>query len=171
MREKLWFSQRFPLWRLPLSIWKSLNSALGIRQTDLVRGYFEYLIPTLLIALVFWVLVRLSSPAQAILRSVGGVVVLFIPPLFWFYGHPSGWPYPATWLETAIAVLGCILFLIGKFSFPRYLALVLIAGHFAFWYWIYGSPYLANYVGPIGPMLGFLATLSWALYRTSDRPA
>src|SRR5262245_29215272 len=56
-----------------------LNELLGIRQTDLIRGYFEFWIPSLALALCALSLLRLfghTSFTNVILQLVSGVATI-----------------------------------------------------------------------------------------------
>src|SRR5580704_6474290 len=77
----------------------SANKFLHIRQTDFLRGYSEFFLPGMLLALCIWTLLRLSSRAQLareILRWVGGVAALVAVPAYWLCmtysaGRRYGW--------------------------------------------------------------------------------
>lgn len=72
-----------------------LNHLLHIRQTDYIRGYFEFWIPSLISALCIWSLFRLSrrlSFTKEILRSAAGVAILLCPSAIWTCAYErNGW--------------------------------------------------------------------------------
>jgi hypothetical protein len=150
-----------------------LNRLLHIRQTDLIRGYFEYLISSAILALGIGTLLHMFSGTRLtseILRSVAGVVLLLAPLVFWvcYYqilGWPFGWPYRWAPIELAGAFFCLALYLFGRLPAPRWTGLLLLAAHYSFWYLIPSSdPGRADYAGPIAPVLGFSSTLVWGMY-------
>jgi len=157
----------------------AISDLLHIKQTDYVTNYFGTAIATLLLMICVWVLLRLFSRAwitKELLRSVAGIVVLFITPAFWFYanqrnGWEYGWPYRWAPFEIAVVVVCVVLFLAGKWPVRGWIALVLLAGHYIFWFWLFSTAYLASYVGPAGPILGFSSAVIWGLYVTTVRCA
>ena len=170
------FSQnlRIPFIRLEISI----NLLLHIRQTDYIRGYFEFAIPSVILAACICMLLHISSDrrlTKQILRSVAGIVLLFGPLAFWilYYqlvGWSFGWPYRGAPVELALAVLCLILYLSGNWPVPRGAGILLLAAHYGFWYWTPSTnPMLAGFTGPIAPVLGFCAALAWGAYRARLR--
>jgi hypothetical protein len=160
---------RIPFTHLEVTI----NLFLHIRQTDLIRGYFEYSISSAILALCIGIILQLSSGTRLtkeILRSVSGVMLLLAPPAFWFchyqvVGWPFGWPYRWTPVELTVVVVCAVLYLGGKWPFPAWISISLLLGHYAFWYWIPSTnPGLADYSGPIAPILGFCSALAWGVY-------
>jgi hypothetical protein len=148
----------------------SINLLSGIRQTDYIRGYFAIFIPSLILALAIWAVLRLSwrtRPMTEILRSVAGVVALFALPAFWFYtfqyyGWPFGWPYRGAPFELGLALVCTLLFISGKWSIRWWLAVLLLAGHYTFfWVRIGGNYSMPNYAGPIAPILSFASAAAW----------
>jgi len=162
-----------------LRIDASINRSFGIRQTDFVRGYFAIIISTALLALLIWGLLRLSSRTwltNVILRSASGIAVLLAIPALWFWanqqhGWPYGWPYRGVPVELALVLLYLVWFLSGKRSIPGWYGLLLLVVHYAFWFWIYGSAYLATYIGPAGTILGFGSMVAWGIYVNETRRA
>jgi hypothetical protein len=154
-----------------------INMFLHIRQTDLIRGYFEYSIPSALVAFFIWLLLRLSSDTRftkEVLRSVAGAVLLLAPPIFWFcnyqvVGWPFGWPYRWAPFELALMIMCLSLCLFKKSLIPGWVGVLLLLAHFGFWYWVPSTnPALANYAGPIAPILGFCSALVWGFYVRAD---
>src|SRR5258708_6231725 len=71
-----------------------INNVLHIRQTDFIRGYFGIWIPTVIVAFLIWVLLRVFHRGrftQEFLRALAGLITIFAPPTFWvvLYGHMS----------------------------------------------------------------------------------
>jgi hypothetical protein len=135
--------------RIPFShLEVRINQFLRINQTDFIRGYFEYLISSTILALCVWTLLQWSSGTRLtkeIIRSVSGVMLLLAPPAFWvcFYqivGWPFGWPYHWAPVELEAAVSLIALFLLGKWPVPRWIGVLLLAAHYNFWYWMTNSP-------------------------------
>jgi hypothetical protein len=150
-----------------------INRFLHIRQTDFIRGYFAIWVPSLLIAFLIWCLLRTfarTRVTQEFLRSVAGVITIFAPAAYWFYVYertfwPVGWPYHGAPFELAIALVITVLFLRGKLRVPFWASVLLIGGHYAYWYyateWV---PFATNYASPAGPILGFCSAMGWVLY-------
>jgi hypothetical protein len=162
-------SLRVPFTHLEVRI----NLLLHIRQTDLIRGYFEYLIPSAIVALCVATILQMTSGTQLtkeFLRSVSGFMLLLAAPIYWFclyqvIGWPFGWPYRWAPAELAVAVSLATLYLVGRRPFPMWIGIFFLAGHYFFWYWIPGSnPGLADYSGPIAPILGFCSASVWVTY-------
>lgn len=155
-----------------------LNEVLGIRQTDLIRGYFEFAIPTLALALVIFsvfLLSRSQKTTQTLLKSVAPFILLVAPLVYWviYYemvGWPFRWPYRFAPVELAVALCLLVLFLRGRpWSTPSWAIFLLFAIHFTFWYWTPSTnPARADYSGPIAPILGFSSALAWLAYLHSD---
>jgi hypothetical protein len=156
----------------------SVNRFLHIRQTDFIRGYLEFLIPSLVLALCIGTLLHLflrSGLAKEILRSGAGIALLYAPAVFWFCyyqatGWPFGWPYRGAPLELLAALVCAMLFLYGRVSIPGWCGILLLAAHYAFWYWMPSTnPARADYAGPIAPVLGFSSTVAWGIYVARQR--
>jgi len=150
-----------------------LNLILGIRQTDLIRGYFEYSIPTVVLALFICAVLVAFCTHRAIhvfLRSIVPFILILAPLAFWvIYYDEVGWPFrwPYRWgpVELVAALCCLILYLRGNWLRPGWLGVLLLAFHFAFWYWMPSTnPSLANYRGPIAPALGFCSAVAWGLF-------
>ena len=163
-----------PFVRLEISI----NHLVHIRQTDLIRGYLEYSIPAMMLAFCIGIPLHVLSRTlltNYILRSVSGILLIFSPPVFWicYYqllGWPFGWPYRWAPLELAVAGLCLACYLLGWWNIPWWFGLLLLAGHYNFWYWVPSSnPWKADYAGPIAPILGFCSTLAWGIYNAGSR--
>lgn len=148
------------------------NRLLHVRQTDLVRGYLEFLIPSGALAACFWSALHLSRHTRftrQLLRSAAGIMILSAVPLFWLYvgqsqGWSLGWPYMGWPIEFVAAICCAILFLYGRTLVPAWISIVIFAGHFGFWFWIRGNYQLANFAGPIAPVLAFLSSVAWIFY-------
>src|SRR5438128_2168374 len=93
----------------------SINNGLHFKQTDLIRGYFEYLVPSAILALCIAGALHAfyqKPTVQEILRSVSGVMLIFAPPTFWFcYYQIIGWPFrwPYRWAPLELAAAGICL--------------------------------------------------------------
>jgi hypothetical protein len=150
----------------------SINSLLGIQQTDLLRGTFEYYVPSALVTIALLVMFRRFSSSkrtQAVLSSAAGIAAPSAAPAFWLYlALRYQWPRWSA-RETAIAelvpALFCVwLYLKGKLAIPWWCSLLLLTLHYAFWFWICGGSYLTNFLGPVGVILSFASSLTWAIY-------
>jgi hypothetical protein len=149
-----------------------LNKLLQVRQTDLLQGYFATGAFTALLALCFWLTLRLSANSRVTLKFMkyaAGVVVLSSPPLFWTYliAHdrwPLAWTAKVWPAEAIVAISLCLLFLTGRLHTPKWLLVSLLALHYFFWFCMFEPGYLASYVGPITPSLGFISVFVWGLY-------
>jgi hypothetical protein len=168
----------FPVLAVPfIRMDVKVNRVVHLRQTDLVRGYFEFLIAAALLAFCFWLALRLSSRTKftaEVLRSAAGIATTFALPAFWLYvsqqgGWSLGWPYMAWPLELAIALCCILLFLYQRLPLPGWFWAILIAAHYGFWFWTRGNAFLANAAGPIAPMLGLSSTLIWGAHVNTLR--
>jgi hypothetical protein len=153
----------------------SINHFVGVRQTDVIRGYLTYLIASTMLALCIGTSLHISSSTQTtkwVLCSGSGLILLLSPAIFWFCyyqvgGWPFGWPYRWSPVELAAAVSCMTLYLLGKWSVPGWINTLLLAAHYNFWYWTQASnPEKANYAGPIAPIVGFCSVLAWGVYVT-----
>jgi hypothetical protein len=151
----------------------SSNRLLQIRQTDLIRGYFEYGIPSIILASCICIVLHLSSPfrlTREVLRSVAGLILIICPPVFWvcYYqviGWPIRWPYRGAPIEIALAIVCMVGYLLHKWKAVLWFKILLLAGHYGFWWWMPSSnPTRADYAGPIGPILGVCSAVAWAVY-------
>ncbi len=160
-----------------------LNHLLGIRQTDYIRGYFTIWVPSLVLAVCIWsllrVLIRLRL-AQRFLRSVAGMMILLGPTAIWTCvyernGWSLQWPYKAVWGEAALATICFFLFLKGPWAKSSRIGVLAFLGHCIFWYWFTSDGFhsldwgMPGYGGAIGMMLGFCALLIWGLYVYESR--
>jgi hypothetical protein len=159
----------YPFVRLEVSI----NHLLGISQTDYIRGYFEYLLPSVIVAVLLGILLHIFSSrrlGKEILRSVAGGLLVLAPLIFWFcyyqvVGWAFGWPYRGAPLELVVAIVFMTLVLLRKWRIRWWLSAILFAAHYNFWYWRNSSdPDLASYAGPLGPILGCCSALAWGFY-------
>src|SRR5438477_7499296 len=140
-----------------------INHLLHIRQTDYIRGYFEVAIPTLLLAVVLWMSLRIGSRtrfASEALRSLAGVTALFLIPAMWAYGYsrvgwPYGWPFRGAPVEIIWILSVFFLLLSGKWVPSTSIGILVIFAHNIFWYWVsagFGMPEfgIPGYFGPYG---------------------
>jgi hypothetical protein len=149
-----------------------INHLLSIRQSDLIAGYFSILVPSAILAIALWLLLRVFSRSLATRRilRLWGVFVLFEPPVFWFcvyelHGWPFGWPYRGAPLELGGAILFTWMFLSGKWRIAWWFGATLLVLHYAFfWFRIGGDPSMPNLAGPIAPILGFCSATVWGFY-------
>jgi hypothetical protein len=159
-----------------------INLFLHVRQTDFIRGYLACAIPSAILALCIVMMLQLSSGTRLtkeLLRSVSGVMLLLGPPVFWFcyyqvVGWPFGWPYRWAPFELTVVVVCVALYLRDKWTFPAWVGVSLLLAHYVFWYWTPSTnPGLANYAGPIAPILGFCSALAWGMYvaRVCNAPS
>jgi chromate transport protein ChrA len=162
-----------------------LNQLLGIRQTDYIRGYFTFWIPSLVLAICLFTLLRFLSGLSLttwIMQSVAGILILLSPAAVWTCGYEQNgwslqWPYKLIWGEAALAVICLCIFLKGPRETSLKSGLLGLFAHYLFWYWFTGdgfrSPTLFHwgplYGGPFGMVLGICALLVWGLYSLRTR--
>jgi hypothetical protein len=155
-----------------------INETLGIRQTDLIRGYFEIAIPSILLAILMWTILRVSiitRTNQQLLLALGGIATLVAPAAFWIYiyelvGWPFRWPYRGAPFELAAILAFALLFLYDKWPVPGWCTFLVLLAHYLYWYWAPSTnPNMPNYSGPIAPILGFCASVAWVRYVTGSR--
>jgi hypothetical protein len=152
----------------------SIHRALHLRQADLIRGYLEYSLASAILGLCLAMLLHVSSATRFtknILRSTSGVLLLLAPAFFWlcYYeavGWAFGWPYRWAPVELSLAIVCLSLYVLRKWPVPGWVGVLLVACHYAFWYFMPSSnPARADYAGPIAPILGFGSVVVWTLYR------
>jgi hypothetical protein len=152
----------------------SVSRLLHITQTDLIRGYFGISIPSMILGLCLWALLRTFSHARItkeIVQSMAGIAVLLSPPTFWYlfeglFKWPYGWLYRGTAFEPILA-LGCaLLFMSQRWRIPLWTSILFLAGHYGFWFWIFGNyDWVAvSYFSPVAPVLNFVSSLAWVRY-------
>ena len=153
-----------------------LNRILEIQETDLVKGNFEFAIPSAALALCLLIMFRLFSRSrfsEEILRSVAGIMTLSAAPTIWFYlllryDRPFlTLRSAATFVELGVALVCGWLFLQGRWPIPGWCSVLFLASHYAYWFWICGSFSLSNFLGPIGAVLAFSSSVVWGLYAAS----
>jgi hypothetical protein len=155
----------------------AVNHVLHIRQTDFIRGHFEFWIPALGLAGFFGLALRLSSRAQLkhrLLRSFAGASALFLPPAAWICAdqHRSlllASPYVPLELAVLTAIFLFVVF--SKWSVSLFAGLACVTAHYVFWYWLFNGFHIPNwnapgYFGPVGPSLALCASLIWVAYFT-----
>jgi hypothetical protein len=161
------------LFRPFAQIERKINQLLGIRQTDFTRGYIAVAVPSLLLAIVLWAVLRIAVDnklMKGFLRSVSGFMVLFAPAIFWIYvyeqdGWPVGWPYKGAPFEIVLIFLAALLFLSQKIVIPSFVSMVVLIAHFSYWYWVPSTnPSMPNYAGPAASIIGFFTALAWSYY-------
>lgn len=153
-----------------------LNLLLGIRQTDLIRGYFEYAVPSAIVALgICGVLASLRTNRAVVvfLQSIAPFVLVFSPPLYWisYYnivGWPFGWPFRWAPFEILAGVVCIVLFQRQILPIRGWTGLLLIGIHVGYWYMVPSTnPSRADYSGPFVPVLTFFSLLAWGAYSNS----
>lgn len=155
-----------------------VNQTLGLRQLDFIRGYIAIATASLLLSGLFWTGLWASSDSnltKRFLLSLSGFVVLFAPAIFWICvyeqdGWPVGWPYRGAPFEIIAAFVCCVVFLSDRFDVPNWPIVLLIVGHYAYWYWAPSTnPAMPSYAGPVAPILGSCSAFAWTLYVNSFR--
>jgi hypothetical protein len=157
----------------------SVDKLVHIRQTDFIRGYWEFFLPGLALALCIWTLLRLSSGAQStrkVILWVGGVAALVAAPACWFCMTYSasrryGWnPFHEIQLyEVALVLMWALLYLRGRWLVPLWGNLLTILLHCGFWLWQFRPQLLALFTGygssaAVTWIAGLGASLAWVLY-------
>jgi len=155
-----------------------LNHLLHIRQTDYIRGYFEFWVPSLIFAIGIWTLLRLTRQlrfTREILRSAAGVAILLCPAAIWTCAYEQNgwslqWPYKLVLGESALVLICLWVFLKEPWVAARWVGVSALFAHSLFWYLFPGSRFHAlaweipGYGGPAGLILGFCSALVWGLY-------
>ena len=156
----------------------NINHVLGIRQTDFIRGYFEIWIPSLLLALGIWSVLRAflrTSFTTELLKTVGGATIAICPSAIWTCayernGWSLAWPYKTVWGEALLALICVWLFVNLPWAAARWVGTVAIFAHCFFWYWFtgggsYGFEWgIPGYGGPCGLVVGTSAMTVWGMY-------
>jgi hypothetical protein len=167
---------------------RRLNQILHIRQGDYLRGYFGSAIPTIILAVAIFLLIRIFSGPRLtghLLRFAAGLAALFLYPAFWFVGYGKGDPFVGGPIRGGTLEVACVLvaFLAASFSkkpWPGWIAVFVVAGHFFFWDFIMDGGFnpewgVPGYIGPYGLIVGFLSAAAWLAYMrfasTREAPA
>jgi hypothetical protein len=150
-----------------------VNELLRIRQTDFIRGYFQVWIPSAVLALLIWILLRHSrhaSFAMEILPSVAGVAIVICPSAIWFCAYERNgwslqWPYKMVLSEPVLAVLCVWAFLKWPWDISRWVGTSAFTAHTLFWYWFTSDGFkplnwgIPGYAGPFGLLLSVCSLL------------
>ncbi len=152
----------------------SIHKLFHVHETDYIGGYIALATASIALAFCIWLVLRLSAGSRttkAILKYWAGVVVIAVPSAFWLYsyqkyGWPFGWPYRWAPFELSLALVCTQLYLAGSWRFPVWFSVLLVAAHYAYWFWIAGGGnyFAPNYAGPAAPVLGFCSALAWGAY-------
>jgi hypothetical protein len=159
----------------------AFNRLLHIRQTDFLRGYWEFFLPGIALAVVIFVTLRLFPAhfSYNILRSLAGIsAVTLAPALFCVtYFRSHGWnPFgTALFCELLVALFCVLLYLYGKWPTAKFGSLIILLLHYAFWFWQF-SPFFAMFLSGWGgavavvPVVGLCSSLAWMLYLANLEP-
>ena len=154
----------------------AINRSLEIRQTDFIRGYIQLWVPTSVVALILWAILRTSSRtrlATEFLRFAAGLLTLLSPPIFWTIsdwssGGRLSMPKTSA-VESAAAFLFAVAFLRSK-GWPWWLVALVCGTHYLFWYFAGESRLEAvGFIGPTGSLLGLCSSVAWCFYVLSLR--
>jgi len=149
---------------------------LHMRQTDLVVGHLACWIPTVLVALLTWAVLRKTARSRftgAFVRRAAGIITISTPLIVQMcsYGttHWVEWWRPCALLAEMLIALALIWrFQSGRWKPLPLLGLLLLAVHFAFWWFVPDRVVSVmlppGYSGPAGPMLGFCCAVAWCRY-------
>jgi hypothetical protein len=134
-----------------------------------------------IIFVVFWLFVSSGVLAlvwlletigvrKLLLRSIAGFTALSGPAATWYFLFWSS--FIRTWqvraaLELAAVVLCTFAYLSSARPVPRWACGTLLAGHFAFWAWYFWAASFSA-MGLLPPLIGFAASVCWALYTYPD---
>jgi hypothetical protein len=155
-----------------------VNHLLGIRQTDFIRGYFEIWIPSGLLALGIWSVLRVfsgKSLTSEALKSVAGVAIVICPSAIWACaylrnGWSVDWPYKTILGEPLLALICVWLFITLPWAAARWVSSIGIFAHCLIWYWFLGNgsyPFewgIPGYGGPWGFIVGAFTITAWGMY-------
>lgn len=155
---------------------------LRMQPTDFNSGYIGFWLPSVILGLCTWALLRIISKThlgREVLRLAPGFVALFSLPAAWLYlGTPIGafqWGAP---VELILALYGAYRFLKSSWLVPALPSVVLLWLHFLYWYLLEAEPltpaalwYLLTH-GVWGPMifgapasiLSFCSSLVWGVH-------
>lgn len=158
-----------------------LNRLLHIRETDLLTFGWSFSLSGIVIALIVWVLLQLVSRteiADAVLRSIGGILAISAAPSWYIWAtyhgdSTSGYHWPVIGhsesYEFLVAVICMCLFLKGKLHLPRPVSFMILMGHYVFWLWLYRFQF--RYIVQAGArsedftlVFGLLAGIAWTIY-------
>lgn len=156
-----------------------INRFLGIKQTDLILGYWEFLVPGVALAACIWLFLSLTSRESftlAFLQFVAGFTALAAAPLYWLCASNRadgryGWsPLRAFQLyELVLVLILALLVVLRRRDLIWWPGIVVLIGHYGFWFWQF-RPQLSTALGGYGdaPALisfaSFAAGLAWITY-------
>ncbi len=167
-----------PLTTLLIQMEKSLDSFLGIKDSDFITGYWEVLIPVGALGVLLWALLYVSRKtrlASKVLRTHAGVSGIAVAPTIWLYAtyvtsRRYGWnPFGAVQLyEFVLVLLMVIMYVRGVSLKLSWQILLIVLVHFGFWFWQFNPrPFFSTYSGPVAPAIGLCSTLIWVFYANS----
>jgi hypothetical protein len=158
------------------------NRLLGLRQTDLILGYWEFLVPGVALAACIWLLLRMTSRtsfARVFLQPVAGFTALAAAPLYWLCATNQadaryGWsPLRAIQLYELVLILILASLVVFKWrELARWPSIVVLLAHYGFWFWQFRAQ-LSTALGGYGDapaftsFASFAAGLAWFTYAYS----
>ena len=159
-----------------IEVWITRNF-LRLPSTDLARGYFAHWIAGAVLALLFWIVLRLLSRTRIAseLSMSSGVVAFCSAPVFWFFlGTMYGWYFDVRFwvglLELPVVLTFALLVIKGRLRLAWYSSVLLIVAHCLLWFWITGNMTVASYIGPAGPILSFCSATAWWFHIKTAMP-
>jgi hypothetical protein len=156
-----------------------VNQLLHIRQTDFVRGHFQFWIPALGLTFCTWLLFVFflrGQRAERVLEVLVGMIAFFLLPIVWICADQSRvWlllpPYGPVELVLAASVF--LLTWYRNWSIPIWLGVLSATVHYIFWYWLFAGFNAPNwnapgYGGPVGLLVGFISAVMWFLSQNGN---
>ena len=143
-----------------------INRSLHIQQTDFIRGYFAFYLPSLAVAACIWVLLRLLANtdfAHMLLKQLAGLVAILAAPGFFLFVNNGRLGSEMAEL-VPVAAIAVMCFRNAK-ALPTWVVVVVFAAHNVFWFWQFGFRLSTfNYSGPLAPIACFFSATAWLLY-------
>lgn len=146
-----------------------IKVSLGMRQTDLVVGYFVYWFPTVAIAILILLMLRMFAGAwqmRAFVRRGAGIIIVSTPAVLPIYSYnpiygEDGWRVGVLMCELILAIALVVRFQSRKWNPPAISWLALLAAHFAVWRFLPTMDWRAHGAN-VGVILGFFAAAAWS---------
>jgi hypothetical protein len=145
---------------------------LHMRQSDLVIGHLAVGIPIVLATLITWGILRGTRHSHfmsALVRGAAGITLISIPLVDVACSYSASyWPgvsrLSALLLEMLVAIAVIWQFQAGKWKPPAVLGFLLLAAHFAFWWFVPDLGPSFGYSRVTELILGLCGAVAWCRY-------
>jgi len=164
-----------------------INRCLSLHAHSQVGFYIPFFFSVAVLASCMFALIRITSKNSMVsagIRSIGGLISLLLLPASTLYlNYSSPWhflggdpgiavlPGGALLLECALAGVCGVLYLFGRWPFPRWASIGLLVFHFTFWGWVSngGILFVIYPTRLVYSLAGLCSSLVWGSYLVSSK--